>query len=194
MKTLLKLLFVMQLFCSLDTIAGEQTFLKFYTETPDVQAEWKPSKTPRQAILPGALFDPPVLLGPITENQATWRSPIETLRSDDSAWKANNPNWIKKNFVASEHAEVDRFLKQFGDKNFELQRQKQTTDLWGMAEYKGYLIAILSHNGNRKTSRVLVLQHENGLWKRTNALAADPTFHLISNAVIHGTVNTVEQR
>lgn len=168
--------------------SGQGALLQFFTDVPDVYVGNVPPKVPRQTTLGGELIDPPMPLASVVKNQATWSTPVEAAQSDASAWKANDPDWIKRNFVMQEQASVDAFLKRYGDRNLELQASLRTTELWATARYKEYALVFLSNNAERKRGKVLVFREENGYWKRTNALSADPVFHLVTSAFMQGRI------
>lgn len=142
------------------------------------------STQPRlSATLPGEVFDAPIALRPVTRTQADGRTPQGALEADRSAQLADDADWIAENFAASDRAEVNKWLADADMRRANrgvLERQGQPKVL-GWARVRNFLVAILETAGGSRLPATLV--REDGRWKRTNALSADPTFDIIFAAV-----------
>jgi hypothetical protein len=141
-----------------------------------------------ELVLPGELFEPPRELSPISRDQADWNTPESAVRSDFSAWKADDVEWIKANFVAAEQAALAQFL---ADEEIRAGSKAgfaklDSMFLWGVVRHQAYALALITYGQVEDRSRGLVatLVQEAGVeeadgWKRSNALSADETLDLV---------------
>jgi hypothetical protein len=136
-----------------------------------------------ELVLPGELFEPPRELSPIPRDQADWNTPEGAVRSDFSAWKADDADWIKANFAAGEQAALAQFLA-----DDEIRAGSKagfaTLDsvfLWAVVRYETYALALITYGqtDDRSNGMTAALVQEDGAWKRTNALSADPTMDMV---------------
>jgi hypothetical protein len=139
-----------------------------------------------ETALPGALFEPPRELGVVARAQVDRSTPEGLVRSDFSAWKADDAAWIKANFVAGDQAALAEFLDdaeiRAGSKaGF---AKLDSVFLWGVVRHQAYALALITYGQGEARSRGLVatLIQEDGAWKRTNALSADETLDLVWSA------------
>ncbi len=139
-----------------------------------------------QVVLSGELFDPPRELGVVSRAQAKWNTPEAALRSDFSAWKADDAEWIRANFAAGDQAALAQFLAdaeiRAGSKaGF---AKLDSVFLWGLVRHEVYALALITYGQVEDLSRGLVatLIEEAGAWKRTNALSADETLDVVWSA------------
>ncbi len=136
-----------------------------------------------EIALPGALFDPPRALDAISRDQVDRSTPEGAVRSDFSAWKADDVEWIKANFAAGDRAALAEFLDdaamRAGSKaGF---AKLDSVFLWGVVRHQAYALALITYGQGEERSRGLVatLIEEGGDWKRSNALSADETLDLV---------------
>ena len=139
-----------------------------------------------ELVLPGELFEPPRELDPIARDQADLNTPEAAVRSDFSAWKADDAEWIKANFAASEQAALVQFLA-----DAEIRAGSKagfaTLDsvfLWGVVRYRDYALVLITYGqvDDRSRGMTAALVQEDGVWKRTNALSADETLDMVWSA------------
>ncbi len=136
-----------------------------------------------ELVLPGELFEPPRELGAISRDQADRSTPEAAVRSDFSAWKADDVEWIKANFAAGEQAALTEFLDdaamRAGSKaGF---ATLDSVFLWAVVRYQDYALALITYGqiDDRSRGMTAALIQEDGDWKRTNALSADETLDLV---------------
>jgi hypothetical protein len=139
-----------------------------------------------ETALPGELFEPPRQLGVVTRAQVDRSRPEGLVRSDFSAWKADDAAWIMSNFAAADQAALAEFLD-----NAEVRAGSKagfakldSVFLWGVVRYGAYALALITYGQGADRSRALVatLVEEADGWKRSNALAADETLDLVWSA------------
>lgn len=139
-----------------------------------------------ELALPGELFEPPRELGPIVRDQADLNTPEGAVRSDFSAWKADDAEWIQANFAASEQAALAQFLAdaevRAGSKaGF---ASLDSVFLWGVVRYRDYALALITYGqvDDRSRGMTAAMVQEDGVWKRTNALSGDATLDMVWSA------------
>ncbi len=139
-----------------------------------------------ELVLPGELFEPPRELSPISRDQADWNTPEGAVRSDFSAWKADDAEWIKANFAAGEQAALAQFLA-----DDEIRAGSKagfaTLDsvfLWAVVRHEAYALALITYGqaDDRTNGMTAALVQEDGAWKRTNALSGDATMDMVWSA------------
>lgn len=139
-----------------------------------------------EVVLPGELFEPPRELGAISRDQVDRSTPQGAIRSDFSAWKADDAEWIKANFAAGEQAALTEFLadatmragSKAGFAEFD------SIFLWGVVRHQAYTLVLVTYGQAAERSRGLTatLAQEDGAWRRTNALSSDETLDLVWSA------------
>ena len=136
-----------------------------------------------EVALPGELFDPPRKLSVVTRAQVERTTPEGAVRSDFSAWKADDVAWIKANFAAGKQAALAEFLDdaaiRAGSKaGF---AKIDSVFLWAVVRHQAYALALITYGQVEDRSRGLVaaLVEEDGDWKRTNALSGDETLDFV---------------
>ena len=136
-----------------------------------------------ELVLPGEVFEPPRELSPISRDQADLNTPEGAVRSDFSAWKADDVEWIKANFAADEQAALAQFLA-----DDEIRAGSKagfaTLDsvyLWAVVRHESYTLALITYGQVEDRSRGMTaaLIQEDGVWKRTNALSGDQTMDMV---------------
>jgi hypothetical protein len=139
-----------------------------------------------ELVLPGELFEPPRELGPISRDQADWSTPESAVRSDFSAWKADDAEWIKANFVAAEQAALAQFL---ADEEIRAGSKAgfaklDSVFLWAVVRHQAYTLALITYGQLEDRSRGMTatLVQEDGGWKRTNVLSGDQTLDMVWSA------------
>ena len=139
-----------------------------------------------EVVLPGELFEPPRELGVVSRDQVERSTPEGAVRSDFSAWKADDAEWIKANFTAGEQAALAQFLDdaaiRAGSKaGF---AKLDSVFLWAVVRHQAYALALITYGQVADRSRGLTaaLVQEDGDWKRTNALSGDETLDLVWSA------------
>ncbi len=139
-----------------------------------------------ELVLPGELFEPPRELSPISRDQADRNSPEGAVRSDFSAWKADDVAWIKANFAAGEQAALAQVL---ADDEIRAGSKAgfatlNSVFLWAVVRYEDYALALITYGQVEDRSRGMAaaLVQEDGAWKRTNALSADKTLDFVWSA------------
>ena len=139
-----------------------------------------------ELVLPGELFEPPRELGAVSRNQTDQSTPEGAVRSDFSAWRADDADWIKANFAAAEQAALAGFLadaeiracSKAGFANFD------SVFLWAVVRHEDYVLALITYGQVEDRSRGMTatLIREDGVWKRTNALSGDETLDMVWSA------------
>jgi hypothetical protein len=139
-----------------------------------------------ELVLPGELFDPPREFGAISRDQADQSTPEGAVRSDFSAWKADDADWIMANFAAAEQAALAQFLAdaeiRAGSKaGFDT---LDSVFLWAVVRHGDYALALITYGQVEDRSRGMTatLIQEDGVWKRTNALSGDATLDMVWSA------------
>ncbi len=139
-----------------------------------------------ELVLPGELFEPPRELGAISRDQVDQSTPEGAVRSDFSAWKADDAEWIKANFAAAEQAALAEFLDdaeiRAGSKaGF---AQFVSVFLWAVVRHEAYALVLITYGQveNRSRGMTATLIQEDGVWKRTNVLSGDETLDMVWSA------------
>ena len=139
-----------------------------------------------EVVLPGELFEPPRELGVVSRDQVERSTPEGAVRSDFSAWKADDAEWIKANFASGDRAALAQFLDdaaiRAGSKaGF---AKLDSVFLWAVVRHQAYALALITYGQVADRSRGLTaaLVQEDGDWKRTNALSGDETLDLVWSA------------
>ncbi len=139
-----------------------------------------------ELVLPGELFEPPRELGVVARAQVERHTPEGAVRSDFSAWKADDAEWIKANFVTGEQAALAQFLA-----DAEIRAGSKagfaTLDsvfLWAVVRHEDYALVLITYGqvDDRSRGMTATLVQEDGAWKRTNALSADETLDFVWSA------------
>jgi hypothetical protein len=146
-----------------------------------------------EVVLSGELFDPPRRLGVIARAQAQRATPEAAVQSDFSAWKADDADWIKANFAATDQAALAEFLddaemRAASKAGF---AEQDSLFLWGVLRHEAYAFVLLTYGQGTARARGLVatLVEEADGWKRTNALSADATMDVVWNAFRLGEIS-----
>lgn len=136
--------------------------------------------------LPGELFVPPRRLGLVARADVDRSTPAGALRSDFSAWKADDEGWIRANFTAEEQPALmelleDADLRQASRAGF---TRYDSVYLWGVISYGDYALALITYGQGDDSARGLVatFRFEDGGWRRSNALSADETLDIVWTA------------
>jgi len=139
-----------------------------------------------ELVLPGELFDPPRELSVVARGQVDQTTPEGAVRSDFSAWKADDADWIKANFTAGEQAALAQFLA-----DSEIRAGSKagfaTLDsvfLWAVVRHEDYVLALITYGqvDDRSRGMTATLIQEDGAWKRTNVLSGDATLDFVWSA------------
>ncbi len=139
-----------------------------------------------EVVLAGELFEPPRQLRVTARAQAEWGTPEAAIRSDFSAWKADDTEWILANYSAADQAAPAEFLD-----GAEMRAASRTAFakhdsvfLRGVVRHQAYALALITYGQGAARARGLVvtLVEEAGGWKRTNALSADATMDIVWTA------------
>ncbi len=139
-----------------------------------------------EVVLSGELFKPPRRLGAVERAQADLSTPEAAARSDFSAWKADDAEWILANFAAADQAALAEFLD-----DAEMRAASRagfarydSVFLWGAVRRGDYALVLVTYGQDARRARGLVtaLIEEAAGWKRTNALSADETLDLVWSA------------
>ncbi len=145
-----------------------------------------------EVVLTGELFEPPRRLEAVTRAQADLSTPEAAVRSDLSAWKADDVAWILANFAAAEQPALAAFLddaKMRAASKAAFAKQ-DSVFLWGVVRHEAYALVLLTYGQGTESARGLTATfvEEAGAWKRTNALTADETLDLVWSAFRLGEV------
>ena len=139
-----------------------------------------------ESVLPGELFEPPRELGVVARAQVDRTTPEGAVRSDFSAWKADDVAWIKANFAAGEQAALAEFLAdaaiRAGSKaGF---AKIDSVFLWAVVRHEDYALALITYGqvDDRSRGMTATLIQEDGAWKRTNVLSGDATLDFVWSA------------
>ena len=136
---------------------------------------------------PGQLYEPPKRFTPISKQAANWNTPIDAAVADFSAFKADDSDWILRDFVPEEQEDVRSILD-----NKDAHEQNKTTfgarterDITGQVKYKQYVIVFTRDTGQDHPVPLTFKQTSSG-WKRTNALSHDEPFDIVFSALYNG--------
>lgn len=143
-----------------------------------------------EATLPGEVFAAPVLLQKVEKNHASGDTPLHALESDWAAQLADDQEWMLANWASADHSDVMRWWADGTIRQASLQALKQhgQKKVVGWTALQGAVVAILEYaNGSRMPAALI---YEQGRWRRTNALSANPTFDVIFTAVRFGRFTT----
>jgi len=139
-----------------------------------------------ELVLPGELFEPPRELAPISRDQADLSTPESAVRSDFSAWKADDAEWIKANFAAAEQGALAQFL---ADEEIRAGSKAgfaklDSVFLWAVVRHQVYTLVLITYGQVEDRSRGMTatLVQEDGGWKRTNVLSGDQTLDMVWSA------------
>ena len=139
-----------------------------------------------EVVLTGELFDPPRRLDAVERAQADLSTPEAAARSDFSAWKADDTEWILANFAAADQAALAAFLD-----DTEMRAASKagfakldSVSVWGVVNHGDYALMLITYGQGAVRARGLTATfvEEAGAWKRTNALSADETLDLVWSA------------
>ncbi len=139
-----------------------------------------------ELVLSGELFDPPRELGTISRDQADLNTPEGAVRSDFSAWKADDADWIKANFAAGEQAALTKFLADAEIRAGSMAgfATLDSVFLWAVVRHEDYALALITYGqvDDRSRGMTATLIQEDGAWKRTNVLSGDETLDFVWSA------------
>ncbi len=147
-----------------------------------------------EVVLTGELFDPPRRLGAVARAQADLSTPEAAARSDFSAWKADDAEWILANFAAADQAALAAFLddaemRAASKAGF---AKQDSVFHWGVVDHGDYALVLITYGQVTSRARGLTatfVEEADG-WKRTNALSADETLDLVWSAFRLGEMTT----
>lgn len=144
-----------------------------------------------EVVLPGAWFEPPRVLGSTPKSE--WRSgtPLEAVRSDFSAWKADDEDAIVAGFVPGERGDVAAFLARADMRAANRKVFDRHTELWvwGVARHGEHALVLFTYDGApRAGGMVSTFKSTAEGWKRTNALSAERTADVVWGAFTQGSV------
>jgi hypothetical protein len=146
----------------------------------------KKSEDAVEVVLSGELFEPPRRLGAVERAQADLSTPEAAARSDFSAWKADDVEWILANFAAADQAALAEFLDdaEMRAASKAAFAKQDVLILWGVVRHEAYALVLLTYGQGAERARGLTATfvEEAGAWKRTNALSADETLDLVWSA------------
>jgi hypothetical protein len=143
-----------------------------------------------QVTLPGELFPKPAVVQLVAKTAVRRYSPEVASASDFSAFKALDPAWIAANFT---HPEAPGIKANFTDMMI-AEKTKALFDrylekkLVGRAIYQDKVILFVNYHDYPIHLHPEVYVKEANQWKRTNVLASDDTFDIISSALKRGDV------
>ena len=147
-----------------------------------------------EVVLTGELFEPPRRLGAVERAQADLSTPEAAARSDFSAWKADDAEWILANFAAADQAALAEFLDdaEMRAASKAAFAKQDSVFLWGVVDHGDYALVLITYGQGTERARGLTatLIEEAGAWKRTNALTADETLDLVWSAFRLGEMTT----
>ncbi len=144
-----------------------------------------------EVVLSGELFEPPRRLGAVERAPADLSTPEAAVRSDFSAWKADDAEWILANFAAADQAALAEFLDdaEIRAASKAAFAKQDSVFLWGVVDHGDYALVLLTYGQGAARARGLTATfveeagvEEAGAWKRTNALTADETLDLVWSA------------
>lgn len=137
--------------------------------------------------LSGELFNPPLEILPIERSAASWETPLEAAKSDFSAFKADDRDWILENFAGEDRESVESFLNDAAmrERNWKTFEGKEFREIKGFCEHNGYVIVMARENGDPLFSPLTFKKSAEG-WKRTNELSADEVFDIVFSALMNG--------
>ena len=144
-----------------------------------------------RVTLPGHLYRQVIEVQIVPKNALRRFSPEAASASDFSAFKAGDPGWIAANFTHKEQAQE---LANFNDKMI-MERTRAIFDAYqqktlvGQALYKDKVILFVNYHDWPVHLHAEVYVKEGNQWKRTNALASDETFDILSVAVRNGDID-----
>jgi hypothetical protein len=135
-------------------------------------------------VVPGRIFTPPRLVTPMTKEGRHRRSPAQASRSDFSANKADDIEWIVDNFARKEQPEIRHYLTDAAMRKRHqlLFAALATKRLYGVCAYADYRLILVCLDGQHHFCSVETYLQEDAEWKRTNQLIHDPVFDVIFTA------------
>lgn len=148
-----------------------------------------------EVALPGELFESPEVITALSKQSASWKTPMDAIAADFSAWKADDSQWIIEDFVAEEHNELRESYLDNADirakskKIFESRSERQVL---GEIRYDGYVVIIARDSGS--TPLLYTFKNTPEGWKRTNALSTDGAFGVVAAAVRDGEMKQVSEK
>jgi hypothetical protein len=147
-----------------------------------------------EVVLSGELFEPPRRLDAVERAQADLSTPEAAARSDFSAWKADDAEWILANFAAADRAVLAEFLDdaEMRAASKAAFAKQDSVFLWAVVDHGDYALVLLTYGQGAARARGLTatLVEEADGWKRTNALTADETLDLVWSAFRLGQMTT----
>ena len=137
--------------------------------------------------LSGELFNPPLKILPIERSAASWETPLEAAKSDFSAFKADDKDWILENFSLEDRESVESFLNNAAmrERNRKIFEAKEFREIKGSCEHNGYVIVMARGNGQPRFAP-LTFKKSVERWKRTNELSADEVCDIVFSALMNG--------
>ncbi len=182
-------------------VAGEVVFraqVKYLTVQLPHLDRGKSFEDAVEVVLTGELFEPPRRLEAVTRAQADLSTPEAAVRSDFSAWKADDVAWILTNFAAAEQPALAAFLddaKMRAASKAAFAKQ-DSVFLWGVVRHEAYALVLVTYGQGTERARGLTatLVEEADGWKRTNALTADETLDLVWSAFRLGEMTAEAKR
>ncbi len=107
-------------------------------------------------VLTGELFDRPRRLDAVERAQADLSTPEAAARSDFSAWKADDTEWILANFAAADQAALAAFLD-----DAEIRAASTTgfakldsVSVWGVVNHGDYALVLLTYGQGAARARL----------------------------------------
>lgn len=133
-------------------------------------------------VLTGRVHDTPIDIRPVRRENAGWDTPLDAVRSDYSAWIADDSEWILSNFAPQDRPAIRRMLADPGQRaaNLNVLRRTGLLSIAGRVTRGRYVILWAERAGaSQPFPLIFTLVRTDAGWKRTNDLSGDPIFDVI---------------
>jgi hypothetical protein len=139
---------------------------------------------------PGRVYDPPRKIEHVTRSQAERSTPEKASASDFSAFRADDPEWIRENYATEDHPQIqrmveDRMIRKLNQQTFRNYRSKTVA---ARCSYREYALVFIRYDDAVDRGTIEIYKKVKTSWKRTNALAEDETLAAFQSAFRSGEV------
>ncbi|MEI8361474.1 MAG: hypothetical protein WCG01_05065, partial [bacterium] len=168
-----------------------QTSVNFSVEAGQIAIQTGPLVKNKQASeivsidLPGTLYSPPKEIDKVSKSASNWKTPLEAMTADFSAFKSDDTDWILNDFIPEEQKALkEDFLnnKDLRKRSLDIFTKRKSRSILGEIYIEKYLIFIAKDSGQTEPQLYTFKETASG-WKRTNALSNNESFSIITAAI-----------